>query len=117
MRRLQDDNSTRLAGALEVRGRVYRAAGDLDEAERYLRQGLAIRSRVQGDDNPATAWSRVELAQLLQEQGRTGRGPGNWSAPPDRCWSRPCRRTTTGLSRPGSWTAYSSDPFRLRPPG
>ena len=107
MRRLQDDSSTRLAGALEVRGSIHRAAGALDEAERLLRQGLAIRSRVQGDGNPATAWSRVRLAQLLKEQGRSAeaRQLARVARP---VLEAALRRITTGWSRSGRWTARRS---------
>ena len=70
MRASLGENSSRLAGALEVRGGVYRGAGDLVTAESYLRQGAEIRARLQGDANPATAWSRIRLAEVLQELGR-----------------------------------------------
>ena len=71
MRRLQGEDSSRLAGALEVRGGVHRAAGELDAAEALLRQGAEIRARLLGDGNPATAWSRIRLAELLGERGKS----------------------------------------------
>jgi serine/threonine-protein kinase len=70
VRRLLGDDSSRLAGALQLRGEIHRVAGELAEAEKLLRRTLELRVDRLGPRHPTTAWTRVQLAEILDETGR-----------------------------------------------
>jgi len=69
MRRLVPGDSPRLGGALQVQGEIHRRRGEVVAAERCLRQALGIRRDRLGAEHPLTAWSEVQLADLLLERG------------------------------------------------
>ncbi len=69
MRRVVAADSPRVGAALLVMGRIHQARGEYMEAERCLRQALAIRRDRLGADHPSTAWTKVTLAELLIERG------------------------------------------------
>jgi len=61
---------TELAGAVHGLGTLLMAKGDLDAAEPYLLEGLAMRRRLFGMEHPQVAESLSNLGMLYQDQGR-----------------------------------------------
>ncbi|MEX2048941.1 MAG: serine/threonine-protein kinase [Gemmatimonadota bacterium] len=59
-----------LARHLETRALALRSVGELDEAERSVREALEIRRRVVADDHPTIAVAEEHLAQVLYSAGR-----------------------------------------------
>jgi hypothetical protein len=69
MRRSAPKDSPRLAGSLQMMAAIHRERGENAEAERLLRQAVAIRRDRLGADHPQTAWTEVQLADLLLDRG------------------------------------------------
>jgi tetratricopeptide (TPR) repeat protein len=57
------------AAMLDVLGNVYRSRAQMERAEEFLKEGLAIRQNLFGDEHLETATSFFHLAWLRQDQG------------------------------------------------
>jgi serine/threonine-protein kinase len=69
LRRVSEPGSPRLAGGLELLGAIHLKRGEFTEAERSYRQALGLRKDRMGTEHPLTAWTEVQLAELLLERG------------------------------------------------
>jgi len=64
------DNDEKVARALECMGRALHRVGNFAEAEKVIREELAMQMKRLGDENPAVATSLNNLANELQGEGR-----------------------------------------------
>ncbi len=69
MRQVAETGSPRVAGGLEMLAAIHRERAEYTEAERCYRQALQLRLERMGAEHPATAWTEVQLAELLLERG------------------------------------------------
>jgi tetratricopeptide (TPR) repeat protein len=69
IRKVAEADSPRLAAGLQVMGVIQKERGNLTEAERCMRQAVVIRRDRLGGEHPLTAWSEVQLADLLMQNG------------------------------------------------
>ena len=70
IRKVAEADSPRVAAGLQMVGGIQKERGNLAEAERLMRQAVGIRRESLGGEHPLTAWSEVQLAEVLMERGR-----------------------------------------------